>query len=275
MYSAQPQGTTIRGSTVRQAVDITAVKPGNAIAVPYELTIGSSMRDFWQSAFYSYDRICTSTPFARSLGLQDQTLPFNLVQFLAASMTHVDQAETMLGFRNAVYHWPAFAGDTFRKNMRILALKPSNDGTSTIVNIESKLMNQFNMNVFTCETRLKFPFAVPARNYGEVPPAQSSEKNQFLDHLIHKVPQLQQQGSQSLSTVRTGQLILHTLSRPLTAPHMMQLATLARITHPRHFNAVANQSATPDLLVPGGLVLALTCSLTARDMHEVRFDKIC
>ena len=49
--------------------------------VPYELTISQAFRDFWQSAFYSHDRINTSTPFARSLGLQDQSLPFSLMLF--------------------------------------------------------------------------------------------------------------------------------------------------------------------------------------------------
>ncbi len=48
---------------------------GETIDVPYEMTVSHSLRDFWQSAFYSHDRINTSTPFARSLGLQDQGTP--------------------------------------------------------------------------------------------------------------------------------------------------------------------------------------------------------
>ena len=42
------------------------------IEVPYELTVGGEFREFWHSAFYCHDRIFTSTPFARKLGLQDQ-----------------------------------------------------------------------------------------------------------------------------------------------------------------------------------------------------------
>mgnify|MGYP001113887130 CR=1 FL=1 len=78
-----------------------------------------SLRDFWQSAFYSHDRINTSTPFARKLGFQDQLLPFTLMLFLTGSMSHADAAKVQVGFKNAVYHWPGFAGDTFKKRFKI------------------------------------------------------------------------------------------------------------------------------------------------------------
>jgi hypothetical protein len=64
-----------------------SLRPGDTIDVPYEVTMSLGFRDFWQSAFYSYDRIQTSTPFARSLGLQDQVIPFSMMLFLATSMS--------------------------------------------------------------------------------------------------------------------------------------------------------------------------------------------
>ena len=39
------------------------------------------------------DRVNTSTPFARALGLQDAVLPFSLVLFLTGAMTHADAAQ--------------------------------------------------------------------------------------------------------------------------------------------------------------------------------------
>ena len=82
------KGKTITGKVIDHAVDLTRARPGESIDVPYEVTISHSMRDFWQSAFYSHDRINTSTPFARSLRLQDQVVPFHLMLFLAGSMSH-------------------------------------------------------------------------------------------------------------------------------------------------------------------------------------------
>lgn len=34
------------------------------------------LRDFWQAAFSTHDRINTSTPFARQMNLQDQVRAF-------------------------------------------------------------------------------------------------------------------------------------------------------------------------------------------------------
>lgn len=78
----------IVGEVIDRALNLTNIRPGEVIDIPYEVTISHSMRDFWQSAFYSHDRINTSTPFARSLGLQDQVVPFHLMLFLAGSMSH-------------------------------------------------------------------------------------------------------------------------------------------------------------------------------------------
>ena len=115
------------GSVVDNAVDLRKVRPGEVIEVPYEMTVASSFRDFWQSAFYSHDRINTSTPFARSMGLQDQTIPFSLMLFLAGSMSHADGAKIQTGFSRGRYHWPAFAGDSFKKKFVIQGLRNASD----------------------------------------------------------------------------------------------------------------------------------------------------
>ena len=81
----QSNPQTIVGEIIDQSIDLKTIRPGETILVPYELTINQAFRDFWQSAFYSHDRINTSTPFARELGLQDQVIPFGLMLFLAGT----------------------------------------------------------------------------------------------------------------------------------------------------------------------------------------------
>ena len=81
----QSNPQTIVGEIIDQSIDLKTIRPGETILVPYELTINQAFRDFWQSAFYSHDRINTSTPFARELGLQDQVIPFGLMLFLAGN----------------------------------------------------------------------------------------------------------------------------------------------------------------------------------------------
>lgn len=111
-----------------------------------------------------------------------------------------------------------------------------------------------------------FPFQVPP-SAEEILPEEVAHRSFFLEHLVQQASVLQAKGSQTLSNLRPGQLLLHTLARPLTLTHSMQLASLARLTHEKHFNTLKNSAES--LLVPGGLVLALSCALTARDLHEV------
>lgn len=257
----------VRREIIDQSVDLRTARPGDTIDVPYEVTVNPSLRDFWQSAFYSYDRINTSTPFARSLGLPEQILPFNLMLFLAGSMSHADQAKLQIGFSNAVYHWPGFSGDTFKKRFIIRKLRTTSNQHSSIFTIHCQLKNQHDQVVFSCEKTMLYPFKIPA-SVEEVSEVEEAQSYTFLDYIVRHAHILQAKGSQTLSPLRAGQLLLHTLARPLTVTHTMQLASLARLTHERHFDT--RKYAPEDLLVPGGLVLGLTCSLTARDLHEVR-----
>ena len=259
--------TTVTGNKFDYSVDLTLARPGDAIDSPYEITVNSSFRDFWQSACYSYDRICTSTPFTRSIGLRDQVLPFHLMLFLTSSMSHADRAKMQVGFTNAVYHWPAFPGDTFCKRFVVQSLRSTSDMKNSIVDIRCELRNQRDVLTFSCDKTMMFPFSVPPSVVEAHFVPESVNPNAFLDFLVDKAKQLQEQGSQSMSPVRPGDLILHTLSRPVTVPHLMQLATLGRLTHDRHFNT--HKYSESELLVPGGIVLGLTCSLSSRDLHEV------
>lgn len=104
--SAFLPGADVVGEMVDNVVNLQTARPGDAINVPYELTITQSFRDFWQSAFYCHDRINTSTPFSRQLGLQDQVVPFSMMLFLSGSMSHAyDHAKIEVSYKNAKYHW--------------------------------------------------------------------------------------------------------------------------------------------------------------------------
>ena len=57
-------------------------------------------------------------------------------------------------------------------------------------------------------------------------------------------------------------------ARPISETQSMELSSLARLTHSRHFDTVKH--GKEGLTVPAGLILALATSLSARDLHEVR-----
>jgi hypothetical protein len=272
-YTVNPVqvNSDLKGEIIDHTIDLSKCRPGEEITVPYEITINHSFRDLWHSAFYCHDRIQTSTPFARHLGLQDQVIPFSLMLFLAGSMSHADHAKIQLGFGVGVYHWPAFAGDTFRKKFTIRRLRTTSDGNNSIATIACEIRNQRGVNLFTCEKHMMFPFHVPASEV-VVPVTEEAKSETFLNYLVAHSDKLKDMGSHTLSHLRPGQLIFHTLVRPLSPTVTMQLATLARLTHERHFNS--RKYGSTELLVPGGLVYALTCSLASRDLHEVIFEEL-
>lgn len=259
---------SIVGETIDNAIDVTKVRPGEIIDVPYEITISHSLRDFWQSAFYSHDRLNTSTPFARELNLQDQVLPFHLMLFLAGSMSHADHAKLQTGFKNAKYLFPGFAGDTFKKRFIIRSLRSTSDGRNSIIKIDCEIRNQRGVVVFVCEKTMLFPFKVPPSDV-VVTPAEEDRPESFLNHLIQQTEKLQNMGSQTLTSLRPGQLIVHTLTRPLSETHMMQLATLGRLTHERHFNTrkyrryvIYREYNTYNIMSIHVLIYTLTCVVT-------------
>lgn len=83
-------------------------------------------------AFHAQDRIHTSRPWARKMGLQDRVLPFALVLFLATSMTHADSAKVQVGFGRVAYLWPAFAGDTVTKSFTVKSIRNTSDGHHSV-----------------------------------------------------------------------------------------------------------------------------------------------
>lgn len=101
-----------------------------------------------------------------------------------------------------------------------------------------------------------------------------SRKHVFRDHLLSKANTvLAEQSSHSLARLEPGQVILHSLSRSLTFAQAQQLASLARLTHERHFD-VRKYDVKTEILIPGGLVLGLCLSACSRDLHEVLHEEI-
>jgi citrate lyase subunit beta/citryl-CoA lyase len=116
-----------------------------------------------------------------------------------------------------------------------------------------------------------FPSAVPTSDV-KMPSDYNHKYDKFLHHIVDSCEKLTAQGSQTFSALRKGQLIFHTLNRPLSETHLMQLATLARLTHDKHFNT--RKYTRQEIMVPGGLSFALTCSLASRDLHEVLYEDL-
>jgi acyl dehydratase len=303
--------TLLQGIVLDHAVDLRNVRPGDQIEIPYELTLTETLQDFWFASFFDQSRIHTSRPFCRQMGLQDRVVPFSLALFLASSMSHADAAKVQVGFGNVHYLWPIFSGDTLRRTFTVNRIRNTSDGNHSVIHFTCDLINQRNRLCMRADKRMLFQFPVkespvvvgeplssssptavspPASTAGAAvgpgrasaarggasasPALSSQDAHLFRDHLLSKATTvLANQPSHSLSTLRAGDLILHSLHRSLTFSQSQQLASLARLTHPRHFDRRTYDTSS-EILIPGGLVLGVALSACGRDLHEVLHEEI-
>ncbi|CAM9164474.1 unnamed protein product [Pylaiella littoralis] len=274
-----PKSSFVKGEVLEHAVNLKRSRPGDTIHIPYEFTVGYGLRDFWQAAFSTHDRINTSTPFARSLGLQDQVLPFSLMLFLASSMSHVEAAVTQVAYRNAKYLWPGFAGDTFTKTIKIKGIHNTSDKARSTYDFTCRLVNQRGKVCMECDRATMFPFfaqpspsSSPNGGSETLPDEPSETADRLRDHVVKQSEKLVELGGQTLRRFSGGQLIIHTPARQISKTQSMELSSSARLTHSRHFDTVRH--GVDGLTVPAGLILALATSLSARDLHEVLHEEL-
>jgi hypothetical protein len=210
------------------------------------------------------------------MGLQDRVVPFSLALFLTSSMTHEDAAKVQVGFGKVSYTWPIFAGDTLRKVFTVDRIRNTSDGNHSIIHFTCDLMNHRDRLCMRADKRMLFQFPIPDSNISDGMSADDGavDTHLFRDHLLSRgTTVLAAQQSHSLATLAPGMLILHTMHRSLTLSQSQQLASLARLTHERHFDT-RTYDRTSEILVPGGLVLGIAMSAAARDLHEILHEEI-
>jgi acyl dehydratase len=265
----------IKGQILDHALDLRRVRPGDKIDIPYQITVSETMQDFWFSSFFDQNRIHTSRPFCRKMGLQDRVLPFSLALFLTSSMSHEDAAKVQVGYGNVSYLWPIFAGDTLRRVFTVSKIRNTSDGQHSIISFNCDLINQRDRLCMRADKRLLFQFPVPESNFTSTTVNSEPTNNHlFRNHLLSKATTvLAQEPSHSLASLYPGMLILHTMHRSLTFSQSQQLASLARLTHERHFDSYKYDKSF-EIFVPGGLVLGIAMSAAARDLHEILHEEV-
>ena len=94
----------IRGFSSSMCTRLANARPGDVIEVPYEVTVDRAFLCLWFGAFYNHDRIHTSTPFARKLGLQDQVGRPSLLRRSFGLLSVLSHGFFQTIFANPSYH---------------------------------------------------------------------------------------------------------------------------------------------------------------------------
>lgn len=177
-----------------------------------------------------------------------------------------------------------------RKSFTVQKIRNTSDGNHSVIHFDCALVNQRGRVCMRADKRMLFQFAAAppsstsTSTVGSLRAGSSSNHNNsqqqpdnvhlFRDHLLSKATTvLAEQPSHSLAHLAAGQLILHTMHRSLPFSSSQQLASLARLTHERHFDVRRYERAS-EILVPGGLVLGIALQASARDLHEILHEEI-
>lgn len=277
---------SVGGNPVGRApMDFSKARIGQAIDAPYELTIDNGWVAMWQSCFFQHDRIFTSDPFAQNIGLEEKLLPFSMMMFECASMSHVDEVLEVLelGLENAIYLRPAYVGDTFTKQFFVKAIRPSNSDKGTVVTLKCELTNQNSEVVFTLDKVMWYPYLVDklqAQGTASPKPSLAKPTIKRLDADMDKRVLLQKimenmkmfSSSSSLAHIKSNQLILHTFNRALGLQNSINLNTLFRQGHPLLFNTA--RYAESEIVLPGCLSFALTSASASRALFEIVYEEV-
>jgi hypothetical protein len=165
-----------------------------------------------------------------------------------------------------------FAGDTVKKTFKVEKVRNTSDGNHSIINFKCLLVNQRGRLCMSADKRLLFEFPVPESTV-DIPPGKLESSQLFRDHLLSKSQVMSGMESHSHTHLHAGSLILHTLARSITFAQSQQLASLARLSHERHFD-IRKYDVKTEIYVPAGLVLGLTLSASNRDFHESLHEEI-
>lgn len=269
-----PTKKTVVGASMLRGLDLKEAYVGMQVDVPFQLTLSEGYRDLWQGCFFTLDRLYTSTPFAESMKFDEQILPFGLILNDAVSMSHVDATREVLevGFENAVYLKPVYAGDTLTKSFVIKNLRPTQDAKHSIIVVECQLYNQNDEMVFSADKLLLFyQLTHPSRILRQPHNASPPPKSAFLEHLKQNGQDFLPANS-PLAVLQPGQLILHDATKPIGKSMNMMLSTLFRNMHPMLHNY--KRYKENEIVVPGALVASAACAASARALFEVLYESM-
>ena len=111
-----------------------------------------------------------------------------------------------------------------------------------MIQFQCDLINQRSRLCMRADKRTLFQFTIPESSQSSAssqplrPTPFPPDANLVRDHLLSKSQTLRGLSSHSIVNVREGQLVLHSLKRCLTFTQSQQLASLAKLTHEKHFD---------------------------------------
>ncbi|MBZ0271189.1 MaoC family dehydratase [bacterium] len=249
-------------------------REGEIFRHPWEVTIDDGVLAFCAASFFETSPLYTSDPFAKALGFKGRVVsPLVLLNFgLSFSVLDVsEQAIAHLAYIDVHFPNPAYCGDTVSAASEVLGTKLAGSGDKGTVHVRTTLWNQDRLPVCMFERMALVPAGAvensPRRAWSGSPPETDRRNPAQIDKLKPAGEKTRVNLTGYLEDFEKGRVFVSSIGRTVGASEHMQLTTLFRNTHPLHFDAnyCETNSFTKDRVVYGGLVLAFTNAVIARE----------
>jgi 2-methylfumaryl-CoA hydratase len=261
---------------------------GATFAHPWEVTVDDGALALFSASFQDAMPTYASRIAARQVGLSDRPVHPLLLLNLGLSFSVHDvseQAIAHLAYLDVRFPAACFVGDTLSASSRVIGKKPVSSQDKGVVHVRTHLENQDGVVVCAFERKALVP---AGRNLERPPgPSEGADEGAGLAPELAAPASLPPAPSEILERaagepyparralfptfwedLEVGDVFVHDVGRTVSEAEHMQLTTLARNSHPLHFDEqyCATHSFARTRVVFGGLVLSWVLALTSRDV---------
>lgn len=245
-------------------------------AHPWEVTVDEGMLALFAASFQDALPTYASRTAARAVGLRDRPVHPMLLLNLGISFSVHDvseQAIAHLAYIDVRFPEACYPGDTLRASSRVLGVKPVSSGDKGVVHVRTEVVTQDGALVCAFQRKALVRAGSVAERPHDRPPSDfaqhDADPKRAPAALLGELPPRAASGGFALGwdELAEGDVIAHGVGRTVGETEAMQLATLARNSHPLHVDEMycRGGSFAKTRVVYGGLVLAWVLALTSRD----------
>lgn len=243
----------------------------------YDLTIREPLIHQWNASFFNTNRLTRNKVMAQNIGLSEAIVPYILVMTLCGGMSIPQLSESAvvhIGFENAVYLQPVFAGDTLRSYFFIEKIRPTSNGHYSMIDSVHVLINQHDEQAFRFTKRTLFPYIDAAPEPSMVDKAQAlmTAPTTLLDRIVHQPIECLKYPHSEPAPLSKDMLLIHRITKVFESSEARMLSIALCLTNLNHYDT---QSLThEDLVVPGPFVLAASLAAPFQDLGDILYEKI-
>lgn len=259
-------------------------REGDVYVHPRGMTVTAGLAALFATSFHEANPLYLNKEYAKALGHPScpasPQLVFNIVLSLGVQ-NDSEKAMANLGYYDAMFLRPVYAGDTIRSLTKVLARKDRGEGKPGIVTIRTLGLNQRDEPVLQYDRKIMVapdgsaPAHAPDLTVTTRPTVAMGFPEVAAGSIEIPEPQ---KAPRNLTGARTwfddfkkGDVIVHANGRTITDEHVAWTYRVGN-THPLHYDRLYSNSLKGSMsgepIVYGGLVFAWLEGLASRDTTE-------